>query len=95
MRKRMQERGLSEAEIDARIEQMRAGGGQGPGGGGPAAAGGTAAPAGIPPFMAERIKNATPDELEKIKQRMKQFGMSDERINEVVKQVRGGDGGSP
>lgn len=98
MRQRMKERGLSEEEIEARVRQVQAGGGQRPG---EAAGAGTAAgppgpgagAAGIPPFMVERIKNATPDELEKIKERMKQFGMSDERINEVVKQVRG-EGGS-
>lgn len=93
MRQRMKERGLSEAEIEARIEQARAGGGPGRGGVPPAEAGGASGPAGIPPFMVERIKNATPEELERIKERMKQFGMSDERINEVVKQVRG-EGGS-
>lgn len=96
MRKRMQERGLSEAEIEARIQQMRAGGGQGPGGGaaqGAGAGGPGNAGGGIPPFMVERIKNATPEELERIKERMKQFGLSDERIAEVVKQVRG-EGGS-
>jgi membrane fusion protein (multidrug efflux system) len=48
--------------------------------------------AGIPPFMVQRIKDATPEELERIKERMKQFGMSDERINEVIKQVRGEGG---
>jgi membrane fusion protein (multidrug efflux system) len=48
--------------------------------------------AGIPPFMVQRIKDATPEELERIKERMKQFGMSDERINEVVKQIRGEGG---
>ncbi|HSO22471.1 MAG TPA: efflux RND transporter periplasmic adaptor subunit [Chondromyces sp.] len=97
MRKRMQERGLSEAEIDARIEQMRAGGGQGPGGGaaqGAGAGGPGNAGGGIPPFMVERIKNATPEELERIKERMKQFGMSDERINEVVASIRGDGGGA-
>jgi RND family efflux transporter MFP subunit len=48
---------------------------------------------GIPPRMAERIKNASPEELERIKERMKQFGLSDERIDEIIKQVRG-DGGA-
>jgi hypothetical protein len=44
--------------------------------------------------MAQRIKEASPEELVRIKARMKEFGMSDERIDEVVKQVRDGDGGS-
>jgi membrane fusion protein (multidrug efflux system) len=48
--------------------------------------------AGIPPFMVQRIKDATPEELERIKERMKQFGMTDERITEVIKQVRGEGG---
>jgi hypothetical protein len=42
--------------------------------------------------MVQRIKDANPEELERIKERMKQFGMSDERINEVIKQVRGEGG---
>ena len=98
MRQRMKERGLSEAEIEARIEQMRSGSGGRPGGGPqlPSAQGQNGGPpqagAGIPPFMVERIKNATPEELEKIKERMKQFGMTDERISEVIKQVRGEGG---
>ena len=48
----------------------------------------------IPPRMAERIKAASPEELEQIKERMKQFGMSDERIEEIIKQVRGNAGAS-
>jgi hypothetical protein len=43
----------------------------------------------IPPFMAQRIKEASPQELESIKERMRQFGMPDERIDEVVKKIRG------
>jgi hypothetical protein len=43
--------------------------------------------------MAERIKNASPEELEQIKERMKQFGLSDDRITEIITQVRG-EGGS-
>ena len=40
-------------------------------------------------MMAQRIKEASPEELEGIKERMKQFGMSNERIEEVIKQLRG------
>jgi hypothetical protein len=91
MRQRMKERGLSDQEIEERIRQIqsgeasgrggRMGGGTGQGGGGE-----------IPPFMAQRIKEASPEELERIKERMKQFGLSDERIEEVVRNVRGTDG---
>jgi hypothetical protein len=42
--------------------------------------------------MVERIKNASPEDLEQIKERMKQFGMSEERIDEVVKDIRGKGG---
>jgi hypothetical protein len=44
----------------------------------------------IPPFMAERIRNASPEELEQIRKRMKSFGMPDERIDEIIKKVREG-----
>ena len=75
---------------------MRAGGGPGRGGGAAQGAGadgpGNTA-GGIPPFMVQRIKEATPEELERIKERMKQFGLSDERIAETVKRIRG-EGGS-
>ncbi len=95
IRQRMKERGLSETEIEARIEQMKAGGSRPQGGGPPPGTGagpGAGAEGGIPPFMVERIKNATPEELERIKERMQQFGMTDERIDEVVKKVRGEGG---
>jgi RND family efflux transporter MFP subunit len=92
MRQRMKERGMSDEDIEQRLQQMREGGGPAPGrgsGGGM----GQVADGQIPPRMAEHIKNASPEELEQIKERMKQFGMSDERIEEIVKQVRG-EGGS-
>ena len=77
---------------------MREGGGSGAGrrqrgeGGGPGTEMGQAAGSKIPPFMAQRIKEASPEELEGIKQRMKQLGLSDERIEEIIKQVRGNNG---
>jgi len=83
MRQRMKERGMSDAEIEQRLKQRREGGGRGAGMG--AAAGGE-----IPPFMAQRIKEAPPEELEGIKERMKQFGLSDQRIEEIITQVRAG-----
>ncbi len=100
MRQRMKERGMSDKEIEERIQQIQAGGGRpgGPGqrGGQEGRQGGGMGQDGtgdIPPFMAQRLKGASPEELEQIKERMKQSGMSDERIEEVVKQVRG-EGGS-
>jgi membrane fusion protein (multidrug efflux system) len=50
---------------------------------------GRAAGGEIPPHMAQRIKDATPDELEHIKQRMKERGLSDDRIAEIIKKFRG------
>lgn len=94
MRQRMKDRGMSDDEIDQRLQQMRDGGGGGPGAGrGRGSDMGGAEAGGIPPRMAQRIKEASPGELESIKERMKQFGLSDERIDEIVKQIRG-EGGS-
>jgi len=98
MRRRMAERGMSEEEIDQRLQQMREGGGppegRGRGGEGGGRQGGMGGAEGgeIPPFMAQKIKEASPEELEGIKERMKQFGMSDERIDEIVTRLRGSDG---
>jgi membrane fusion protein (multidrug efflux system) len=96
MRDRMKERGLSDEEIEQRIRQAREGEsperGSGPGermGGGTGRGGGGE----IPKFMEQRIKEASPEELGRIKERMKQFGMSDEKIDEIVEQVRA-EGGS-
>jgi membrane fusion protein (multidrug efflux system) len=81
IRQRLRERGLSDEEIEQRLEQIRqrGGPGRGPGPGG-----------GIPPFMADRIRSASPEELEQIRERMRGFGMDDERIDEVIRQVRKG-----
>jgi membrane fusion protein (multidrug efflux system) len=98
MRQRMKERGMSDEEIEQRLRQMREHGGPGADrgrrgeGGGRGGGMGQAADGEIPPSMAQRIKEASPEELEGIKERMKQFGLSDERIEEIVKQVRGGGG---
>jgi RND family efflux transporter MFP subunit len=92
MRQRMKERGMSDEEINERLQQLREGGGPPPGRG-PGGGMGQAADGEIPPRMAQRIKEASPEELEQIKQRMKQFGMSDERIEEVITQIRGEGGG--
>lgn len=86
MRQRMKERGLSEQEIEERLRQLRESAA------GAAATGAAAPPAGLPPFIVERIKNATPEELVRIKARMKEFGMSDERIEATVKEIRGEGG---
>ena len=99
MRQRMKERGMSDNEIEQRLQQMGEGGGPGAGrgqrgeGGGRGGGMGQAAEGEIPSSMAHRIKEASPEELKDIKERMKQFGLSDERIEEVIKQVRG-DGGA-
>jgi membrane fusion protein (multidrug efflux system) len=90
MRQRMKDRGMSDEEIDERLQRMRQGGGQGPGRG----AGGGGSAGGIPPFMEQRIKEASPEELEGIKDRMRQFGMSDERIDEIIKKTRSNNGTS-
>ena len=98
MRQRMKEGGMSDEAIEKRLQQMREGGSSGAGrrqrgeGGGPGTEMGQAAGSKIPPFMAQRIKEASPEELEGIKQRMKQLGLSDERIEEIIKQVRGNNG---
>jgi len=98
MRQRMKERGMSEEEIEQRLQQMRERGGPGAGrgrrgeGGGRGGGMGQAADGEIPPSMTQRIKEASPEELEGIKERMKQFGLSDERIEEIITQVRGEDG---
>jgi len=98
MRQRMKERGMSDEEIEKRLQQMREGGGPGAGprqrsgGSGPGAGMEQAAGGEIPPFMAQRIREASREELDGIKERMKQLGLSDESIEEIIKQVRGGNG---
>ncbi len=99
MRQRMKERGMSDGEIEERIQQIQTGEGRpgepGQRGGQQERQGsgmGQGATGEIPPMMAQRIKGASPEELAQIKERMKQFGMSDDRIEEVVKQVRGESG---
>jgi membrane fusion protein (multidrug efflux system) len=88
MRQRMKERGMSDEEIEQRLQQIREGGEHGRAPGLGPADGGE-----IPPFLVQRIKDASPEELEQIKERMKQFGLSDQRIEELVKQIRGAGGG--
>ncbi len=39
--------------------------------------------------MADRIRNASPEDLERIKERMKSFGLSDEQIEETITSIRG------
>ena len=81
-RQRMKDRGLSDEEIEARLERMKQGAGGPPGVGA----------GGLPPMMVERIRSASPEELENIKARMRQFGMSEERVDEIIKRVRSADG---
>jgi membrane fusion protein (multidrug efflux system) len=89
IRQRMQERGMSEEEIEQRLQQMREGGDPGAGRGRRGGGMGQATDVEIPPFMAQRIKEASPEELDVIKERMKERGLSDEHIEEIIKRVRG------
>ncbi len=84
MRASMKERGMSDEQIEERLGQIRSGEGPGvhPPGGGPGAGG-------IPPQLAERIRNASPEELETIKERMKSFGMPNKKIEETITSIRG------
>ena len=87
LRQRMKERGLSDEEIEERLRRASQGGDQRPQGGGAGQGGG-----GLPPMMVERIRTASPEQLENIKARMQQFGMSDERIDEIIKNIRDKNG---
>ena len=87
LRQRMKERGLSDEEIEERLQRASQGGDQRPQGGGAGQGGG-----GLPPIMVERIRTASPEQLENIKTRMQQFGMSDERIDEIIKNIRDKNG---
>jgi membrane fusion protein (multidrug efflux system) len=89
MRQRMKERGMSDAEIEQRLQQIREDGGPGQGRG-PLGGSGQMAGGQIPPRMVERIKNASPEELEQIKERMQQFGIPEDRVDEIITQVRAG-----
>lgn len=88
MRQRMRERGLSDEEIAQRIQRMGDGGGGPPQGGPPRDKPGGGE---IPDRMKERIRNASPEELEQIKERMRSFGMPDDTIEETVNRIRGGE----
>ncbi|MCD4750560.1 MAG: efflux RND transporter periplasmic adaptor subunit [Thermoanaerobaculales bacterium] len=91
MRSRMRERGLSDEQIEERLQQIRDGGGRPPRGSARGEAGPPPAGGGIPPMMEQRIRDADPEDLERIKERMKQFGMDEEQIETTVKRIRGGD----
>lgn len=86
---RMRDRGMSDDEIAERIEQMKTEGsgamrGGRPGGPPP----GGPSPENLPPRMVERIREASDDDLELIKGRMQQFGMSEEQVEEIVRKIR-------
>jgi membrane fusion protein (multidrug efflux system) len=93
MRQRMRERGFSEEEIEQRLALRREGGwpgrggGRGRGGMGPGGPGGMD-PGGVPPFLEQRIREASPEELESIRGRMRERGMSDQQIDEIVQRLR-------
>ena len=92
IRQRMKDDGLSDEEIEERLEEMKAGGFPPPGGGrrtGGPPPGFEPGSGNLPPRLVERIRNATPEQLEKIKQRMKDFGLTDEQIEKAVASARG------
>jgi RND family efflux transporter MFP subunit len=119
IKQRMKERGLSDEQIEERLQRMREGGGRGPGGprggqgqqpGGAAAGqrggvgqqpagagagqrgggpGGAGAEGGIPPFLVDMIRNADPEQLEQIKQRMRDRGRTDDEIEQILTEIRG------
>jgi RND family efflux transporter MFP subunit len=97
IRQRMKERGLSDAEIEERLKQIREGGDRGFGGarGGPGAG---ARPGGqegepsisdLPPQLLEFIRNADAEQLESIKQRMRERGRTEEEITQILTEIRG------
>ncbi len=71
-------------------EPPQGGHGQGFGPGSGMGRGGGFDPDNIPPFMEERIKDASFEELPEIKERIKQMsGMSDKEIDKLFKKIRG------
>jgi membrane fusion protein (multidrug efflux system) len=95
MRRRMKERGLSDEEIEQRLLQTREGGGPGVGGRpgpGPGQPDGSSGPPGqgeLPPHMLEFIRNADAEQLEFIKQRMRDRGRTEQEIQQILEQIRG------
>jgi len=114
IRGRMKERGLDDAEIEERLQQIReggergVGGPRGAGGGRPggqpgegpvvsAADRGAGGPEGgspegaLPPQLLEFIRNADAEQLEFIKQRMRERGRSEDEIKQILAEIRGQD----
>lgn len=97
IRARMRERGLSEVEIEGRLARFAEGGGaggrQGAGGGqaGPPAGVGGGDEVALPPFVLERIRQADDAELDRIRTRMRERGMSDEQVEVAIRSARGED----
>ncbi len=82
IKQRMREQGMSDNEIQQRLQRMQgAGGGQQRGRAEPAAA--------LPPRLLERLRTASPGELEGIKQQMRDRGMSAEQVEAAVRAARG------
>jgi len=97
IRQRMKERGLDDQTIEARLQQHREGGGSRPGGppavqsagaGGDASSGGPSL-SDLPPQLLDFIRNADAQQLEFIKQRMRERGRTEEQINQLLTQIRG------
>jgi hypothetical protein len=84
MKQRMRERGLSDQEIEQRLQHFREGGASATAGGPPDGE--------IPDFMKDRIRSASPEELDRIRERMRSFGMPDDRIDEIINTIRGDEG---
>jgi RND family efflux transporter MFP subunit len=86
IKQRMKERGMSDEQIEERLKQMQAGGGAAPGRMGPPPGGG------LPPMLEQRIKEASAEDLERIRKRMKDFGMDEATIDAEIKRIRGDQG---
>ena len=95
IKSRMRERGMPEAAIEEQIRQMQSGERRGPPEGGPPPPGGGGPPGrggftgdNLPPMMEQRIRDASPEDLERIKERMQQFGMDKSQVDAIVKKIR-------
>lgn len=95
IRARMRERGLSEEEIEERLARFGERGGPGagrlPGAGpvGPPPGAGGGDEVALPPFLLERIRQADDAELDRIRARMGERGMTDDQIEAAIRSARG------
>ncbi len=91
IRARMRERGLSEEEVDERLARFGERGGPGVGAGpvGPPPGAGGGDDVALPPFVLERIRQADDAELDRIRTRMRERGMSDDQVEAAIRSARG------